>query len=67
MNQLKITEDSRQPYFEKKKEIQRCLMKYQNRQNTFINISKDLESAQYQLKKEEENSTKFLSQYKVGF
>lgn len=66
-NRLKITEDSRQPFFEQKKSIQRSLMKYQNRQNAFNNISKDLESQQYQLKKEEEKSTKFSSQYMVGF
>jgi len=65
INQLRVIEDSRQPFFEKKKEIQGSIMKFQNRQQAYNKIAKDMEFKQSELKAEKERSTKLLSQNSV--
>jgi len=65
MNQLRIAEDSRQPFFARKKEIQGSLMKFQNRQQAYDKIVKDMEFKQSELKTEKERSIKLLSQNSV--
>ncbi|XP_022172006.1 structural maintenance of chromosomes protein 5 isoform X2 [Myzus persicae] len=62
INQLRTAEDSRQPFFARKKEIQGSFMKFQNRQLAYDKVVKDLEFKQSELKTEKERSTKLLSQ-----
>ncbi|KAL4131729.1 hypothetical protein QTP88_009002 [Uroleucon formosanum] len=62
VNQLRIVEDSRQPFFERKKEIQGSFIKFQNRQQAYDKMVKDMEFKQSELKIEKERSTKLLTQ-----
>lgn len=61
-NQLKIAEDSRQPFLARKKEIQGNFIKFQNRQQAYDKMVKDVEFKKSELKIEKERSTKLLSQ-----
>lgn len=65
MNQLKVTEDSRQPLFSRKKEIQGNFIKYQNKQNAYDKMIKDIEFTQSQLKREKDKSATFINQHLV--
>lgn len=65
MKQLKVTEDSRQPFFSRKKEIQGHFMKFQNRQSAYDKMRKDLEFTQSEFKREKEKSTTYINQYLV--
>lgn len=67
VNLLKITEDSRQPLFIKKKEIQRSIVKFQTRQKALDKMAKDIEYTQNELKREHDKSTKYESQNSVSF
>ncbi|XP_016657266.1 structural maintenance of chromosomes protein 5 [Acyrthosiphon pisum] len=62
INQLRTAEDSRQPFFDRKKDIQGSFMKFQNRQKAYEKMVKDMEFKQSELKTEKERSTKLLSQ-----
>ncbi|XP_050443520.1 structural maintenance of chromosomes protein 5 [Adelges cooleyi] len=62
INKLKATEDSREPIYIKKKDIQRSVIKFQDRQKALDKMAKDLECTQNELKREEEKSTKFDAQ-----
>ncbi|XP_025193514.1 structural maintenance of chromosomes protein 5 [Melanaphis sacchari] len=61
-NQLRITEDSRQPFIARKKEIQGNFMKFQNRQQAYDKIIKDVEFKKCELKTEKEMLIKLSSQ-----
>lgn len=61
-NQLKSKENSRLPFFERKKEIQGHFIKFQNRQNAQDKMVKDVEFIKSQLEKEKEKSTNYLDQ-----
>lgn len=61
-NCLKITEDSRQPYFERKKEINRGILKFQDKQRAFDKMVKDIQFTRSELKNAEERSAAFLNQ-----
>jgi hypothetical protein len=65
-NLLKNTEDSRQPYFEKKKEINGNIMKFQDQQRAFDRIVKDIQFIRSSLKNEEGRSTEFLNRNSVS-
>ncbi|VVC40914.1 Hypothetical protein CINCED_3A020659 [Cinara cedri] len=64
MNHLQVIEDSRQPFFTRKKEIQGSFMKYQNKKNAFDKMTKDVEFTRSELKREEEKSTKYVVEKK---
>lgn len=65
INQLRNAEDSRQPFFARKKEIQGSIMKFQNRQQAHDKMVKDIEFKQSELKTEKERTAKLLSQNSV--
>lgn len=65
LNRIKVTEDSRQSLFARKKEIQGTFMKFQNRQNAYDKMIKDIGFARSELAKEMEKTTKFYNQYEV--
>lgn len=65
-NRLKNTEDSRQPYFERKKAINGSIMKFHDKQRAFDKIVKDIQFIRSSLKKEEGKSTEFLNQNSVS-
>ncbi|XP_026817249.1 structural maintenance of chromosomes protein 5 [Rhopalosiphum maidis] len=61
-NQLRMAEDSRQPFIARKKEIQGSFIKFQNRQQAYDKMIKDKEFKQSELKTEKERLTKLLNQ-----
>lgn len=61
-NQLRIAEDSRQPFFAKKKEIQGNVLKFQNRQQAFDKMIKDIEFKKSELNTEKARLIKLSGQ-----
>ncbi|XP_050058944.1 structural maintenance of chromosomes protein 5 [Aphis gossypii] len=61
-NQLRIAEDSRQPFIARKKEIQGSFLKFQNRQKALDKMIKDIEFKKSELKTEKERLIKLSDQ-----
>lgn len=65
IDQLRITEESRQPFIARKKEIQGSFIKFQNKQKAYDKMVKDIEFNQSELKTEKEKTAKLLNQNSV--
>lgn len=64
-NQLRIAEDSRQPFIARKKEIQGSFLKFQNRQQAYDKMIKDIEFKKSELKTEKRRLIKLSDQNSV--
>lgn len=65
LKQMKVIEDNRQAFITRKKVIQGCFMKFQNKQNAYNKMVKDIDFTRSELVKEKEKTTNFSSQYMV--
>lgn len=64
-DQLRSIEVSRQSFFKEKKALQDIFARFQDRQQVFSQLEKDIEFRRNELKKEKNRTTQFSSQNSV--